>query len=139
MHEPKYDILLATQSTDGKPGIEYPFRFVLVEWMNPDGSTREYSTHMDIVGRGLSNGHYHQTWEEAMQEFGERVNSHNKSYKKGNVSHIPGMDYTECVCEMLPEHDEIIDADRERVAIQERAEKTRRKLSNKGYGKYIEI
>lgn len=139
MAERRHDILLATQPSEGKKGIEYPFRFVLVEWFNPDGSTREYSTHIDVVDRGLSNGHYHQTWEGAMQEFGERVNEHNKSFRKGNVSHIPGLDYTECVCEMLPEHDEIIDADRERVAIQERAEQTRRKLSKKGYGEYIEI
>jgi hypothetical protein len=139
MSERDYKILLATQASKGQPGSEYPFRFVLVAWFHSDGTLREYSTHMDVVDRGLSSGHYHQVWEDALQEFSERINEHNKYYKKGNVSNIPGIDYEGCQCKIYPPHKgEFIDADENRGGIQERAEQTRRKLSDKGRNKYIE-
>lgn len=139
MAEPRHEILLATQPTMGKKGVEYPFRFALVVWYRPDGSVREYSSHLDIIGQGLADGHYHQSWESALQEFGERVINHNRSYKEGNISHIPGIEYDKCGCTEISKHDEVIDADRDRFGIQERAEKTRRKLSKKGEGEYLEI
>lgn len=141
MSERDYKILLATQPSKGEPGLEYPFRFVLVAWFHSDGTLREYSTHVDILNeRGLSNGHYHQTWEDALQEFSERITEHNRSFRKGNISHIPGIDYEGCQCNVLypPHKGGFIDADDNRKGIQERAEKTRRKLSEKGRGKYIE-
>jgi len=140
MSERNYKILLATQPSKGEPGNEHPFRFVLVAWFHSDGTLRGYSTHMDILNeRGLSNGHYHQSWEDALQEFGERITEHNRFFRKGNISHIPGIDYEGCQCNIYPPHrEEVIDADEDRKGIQQRAEKTRRKLSDKGRGKYIE-
>jgi len=150
-----HKIIAATLPCRGdSAGGEAKFRFVIVAWFYPGNEgafdpawnlIKEYSTHMDILpGQkgftdGLNDGHYHQRWEDAFTEFAERVTRHNMAFRDGNVSHIPGIDYIDCRCDLHDDtdFDNIIDADRE-YPVQERAEKQRRKLSKEGKGKYIE-
>lgn len=85
---------------------EAKFRFVIVAWFRPNGEIHEYSTHMEILPgqpgftEGLHHGNYNRRWEDAFREFSERVTRHNMAFRAGNVSHIPGLDYMDCGCDL---------------------------------------
>ncbi len=85
---------------------EAKFRFVIVAWFRPNGEIHEYSTHMEILPgqpgftEGLHDGNYNRRWEDAFREFSERVTRHNMAFRAGNVSHIPGLDYMDCGCDL---------------------------------------
>ena len=91
---------------------EAKFRFVIVAWFRPNGEIHEYSTHMEILPgqpgftEGLHDGNYNRRWEDAFREFSERVTRHNMAFRAGNVSHIPGLDYMDCGCDLHYDNNE---------------------------------
>ena len=96
---------------------EAKFRFVIVAWFRPNGEIHEYSTHMEILPgqpgftEGLHHGNYNRRWEDAFREFSERVTRHNMAFRAGNVSHIPGLDYMDCGCDLHYDNNEWMEND----------------------------
>ncbi|MFA5693323.1 MAG: hypothetical protein WC907_06850 [Acholeplasmataceae bacterium] len=96
---------------------EAKFRFVIVAWFRPNGEIHEYSTHMEILPgqpgftEGLHDGNYNRRWEDAFREFSERVTRHNMAFRAGNVSHIPGLDYMDCGCDLHYDNNEWMEND----------------------------
>jgi hypothetical protein len=69
---------------------EYPTRYVVLDW-GTDAALR-YSRHMQTdmgTKKPFFHGHYKGTFIDALQDAQETVMEHSRSYKKGNISHIP--------------------------------------------------
>jgi hypothetical protein len=88
-------VVAATKYTSGG-GIELPWRYVVLKW-DKGSSAHEYSRHMQVFDanndQAFYYGHYYMTFEDALYDLTKTMNDNNKSFPKGNVSYIPGMDF----------------------------------------------
>ena len=88
-------IIAATNKSNGGRG-EYPVRYVVLKWMS--GSAHPYSRHMQVFDGKHDDyfiyGHYKCTAEDAIEDMITSMIDNNKTYHDGNVSHIPGIDYS---------------------------------------------
>ena len=90
----KKKIVAATKVSTGGNG-EYPSRYVVLEWAK--GNVQEYSRHMQVMDGEHDEyfiyGHYYCEYEWALGDMIHSMNENNASYPKGNISHMPGVDF----------------------------------------------
>ena len=87
-------IIAATNWSEGRGGLEYPSRYVVLEW--GEGNYHKYSRHMQVNDGEHDDyfiyGHYYSFMEDAMNDMIISMNDNNKNYPLGNISHMPGID-----------------------------------------------
>ena len=90
-------IVAATKYTSGGRG-ENPWRYVVLKW-DKGTSAHPYSRHMQVNDGVNPNafyyGHYHCTFDDALKDMVKTMNESNDTYRIGNISHIPGMDFVD--------------------------------------------
>jgi hypothetical protein len=85
------EILAATNFSLGEPGLELPTRMVLHKTKCRVG--HPYASHLETKEGNMFHCDYYETIEIGLIEFMRRMERHNQLFKKGNVSHIPGLEF----------------------------------------------
>jgi hypothetical protein len=88
-------VVAATYYSTGRDGLEYPSRYVVLEW--GDGNYQRYSRHMQVDNGKDKDyfiyGHYYDRYADAFEDMVKSMNENDRSYLLGNISHMGGVDF----------------------------------------------
>lgn len=72
--------------------INASLRLILRVWKHPDGKIHTVAVHFQNgQDKGTFSGTYHPRVESGLAAFLARMEEHNRNFRSGNVSHLPGI------------------------------------------------